>query len=124
MRSHGYEGGKVAKVAANLVFAIDRFDRPKGLGKRGKHGFTRGAELDARGIPQKQPTTGRLLKLANALTDGTRRERKLMRGLLHLAGARHGDEGLQQREASDHGASLARLNLSAKSIACRSAAGA
>jgi hypothetical protein len=35
-----------------------------------------------------------------------------------LPGARHGDKRLQQREAPDHDASLAQLNLIAKSVAC------
>ena len=54
------------------------------------------------------------------LTDA-RRQRQLIGGSLHLSGGRHGDEHLQQREASDHDASLAQLNLFTKSIACRSA---
>ena len=51
------------------------------------------------------------------LTDAWR-QRQLIGGSLHLSGARYGDERLQQREASDHDASLAQLNLSTKSIAC------
>ena len=50
-----------------------------------------------------------------------RRQRQLIGGSLHLSSWRHGDERLQQREASDHDASLAQLNLFTKSIACRSA---
>ena len=52
------------------------------------------------------------------MTDRARRQRQLIGGSLHLSGARHGDERLQQREASDHDASLAQLNLPTKSIAC------
>ena len=99
---------------------FNRFDRTKGLGKRGKHGFTGSVEFDTSGDPIKQPASSHLLKLANALTDRARRQRQLIGGSLHLSGARHGDERLQQREASDHDASLAQLNLPTKSIACRS----
>ena len=60
----------------------------------------------------------RLLELSNALTDRARCEREVMRGMLHLSGACHRDKGLQQRETSDHGASLAQLNSATKSIAC------
>src|SRR5690242_4543292 len=70
----------------------------------------------AMGGPGKQPTPSRLLELSNALTDRARCEREFMRGLLHFSGACHCDKGLQQREASDHGASLAQLNLVTKSL--------
>src|SRR5215469_3145061 len=97
---------------------IDGLDRLKRLGQRDEHRLTCSAELDTGGGPGKQPTPSRLLKLSNALTDRARCEREFMRGLLHLSGACHRDKGLQQREASDHGASLAQLNLVTKSIAC------
>jgi hypothetical protein len=50
------------------------------------------------------------LKLPDALTDCAWRERKFMSRLLHLSGARHRDERLQQGKASDHDSSLAQLN--------------
>jgi hypothetical protein len=54
--------------------------------------------------------SSRFLKLPDALTDCAWGERKLMSRLLHLSGARHRDERLQQCKASDHGASLGQLN--------------
>ena len=97
---------------------IDGLDRAKRLGERGEHGLTHGAQLDTSGGPRKQPAPSDLLKLADALTDCARCERQVLRGLLHFSGARHGDKRLQQCEAPDHDASLAQLNLMAKSIAC------
>src|SRR5215469_9268980 len=99
---------------------IDGLDRLKRLGQRDEHRLTCSAELDTGGGPGKQPTPSRLLELSNALTDRALCEREVLRGLLHLSGARHRDKGLQQREASDHGASLPQLISATKSIACRS----
>jgi Cytochrome bd terminal oxidase subunit I len=60
---------------AGRTFAIDRFDRTKGLGKRGKHGFTGSVEFDTSGDPIKQPTSSHLLKLLAAGAAGEERPR-------------------------------------------------
>src|SRR5262249_33517849 len=91
-------------------------------GKRAEHCLARGGELDAGTGSRKPSGPSCFLQLPDLLTDRAWRERELMRRLLHLSSARHGDESLQQGQTSDHEISLDQLNLLAKSIVCRPSA--